>query len=85
MSTTKNNNTTKSNLEKEALDYHKKGRPGKLEITPTTPLISSHDLSLAYSPGVATPCLEIEKNPDTIYDYTSKVMLLPLFQMVLLC
>ena len=72
MSTTKNNNTTKSNLEKEALDYHKKGRPGKLEITPTTPLISSHDLSLAYSPGVATPCLEIEKNPDTIYDYTSK-------------
>ena len=72
MSTTKNNNTTKSNLEKEALEYHKKGRPGKLEITPTTPLISSHDLSLAYSPGVATPCLEIEKNPDTIYDYTSK-------------
>ncbi|HAZ79003.1 MAG TPA: NADP-dependent malic enzyme, partial [Porticoccaceae bacterium] len=72
MSTTKNDNTAKSNLEKEALDYHKKGRPGKLEITPTTPLISSHDLSLAYSPGVATPCLEIEKNPDTIYDYTSK-------------
>ena len=48
MSTTKSVNTVKSNLEKEALDYHKKGRPGKLEITPTTPLISSHDLSLAY-------------------------------------
>ena len=72
MSTTNNDANNKSNLEKEALEYHKKGRPGKLEITPTTPLISSNDLSLAYSPGVATPCLEIEKNPDNIYDYTSK-------------
>ena len=72
MSTTNNNAKKKSNLEKEALEYHKKGRPGKLEITPTTPLISSHDLSLAYSPGVATPCLEIEKKAETIYDYTSK-------------
>jgi malate dehydrogenase (oxaloacetate-decarboxylating)(NADP+) len=72
MSTTINDINYKSNLEKEALEYHKKGRPGKLEITPTTPLISSNDLSLAYSPGVATPCLEIEKKPDTIYDYTSK-------------
>ena len=72
MSTTINDSNSKSNLEKEALEYHKKGRPGKLEITPTTPLISSNDLSLAYSPGVATPCLEIEKNPDNIYDYTSK-------------
>ena len=72
MSTNKKDDTIKSNLEKEALDYHKKGRPGKLEITPTTPLISSHDLSLAYSPGVATPCLEIEKNPETVYDFTSK-------------
>ena len=72
MSTTINDSNTKSNLEKEALEYHKKGRPGKLEITPTTPLISSNDLSLAYSPGVATPCLEIEKNPHNIYDYTSK-------------
>ena len=72
MSTTNNETDVKSNLEKEALEYHKKGRPGKLEITPTTPLISSNDLSLAYSPGVATPCLEIEKKPETIYDYTSK-------------
>ena len=72
MSTTNNEADVKSNLEKEALEYHKKGRPGKLEITPTTPLISSNDLSLAYSPGVATPCLEIEKKPETIYDYTSK-------------
>ena len=68
----KKNILSMSNLELEALEYHKKGRPGKLEITPTTPLNSSHDLSLAYSPGVATPCLEIEKNPDAIYDYTSK-------------
>ena len=72
MSTNKPDATLKSNLEKEALEYHKKGRPGKLEITPTTHLTSSHDLSLAYSPGVAAPCLEIEKNPDTIYEYTSK-------------
>merc|ERR1712054_705396 len=72
MSTTNNDANNKSNLEKEALEYHKKGRPGKLEITPTTSSISSQDLSLAYSPGVATPCLEIEKKPETIYDYTSK-------------
>ena len=72
MSTNNNKAYVKSNLEKEALEYHKKGRPGKLEVTPTTPLISSLDLSLAYSPGVATPCLEIEKKPETIYDYTSK-------------
>ena len=62
----------KSSLDKEALDYHKNGRPGKLEISPTTPLNSSHELSLAYSPGVATPCLEIEKDKNTAYDYTSK-------------
>ncbi len=48
------------------------GRPGKLEITPTKPLSSQRDLSLAYSPGVAEPCLEIEKNPDAAYDYTAK-------------
>ena len=72
MSKKEKNILSMSNLELEALEYHRKGRPGKLEITPTTPLNSSHDLSLAYSPGVATPCLEIEKNPDSIYDYTSK-------------
>ena len=72
MSKKDKDNLVISNLDKEALEYHKKGRPGKLEIIPTTPLTSSHDLSLAYSPGVAAPCLEIEKNPDTIYDYTSK-------------
>ena len=68
----KNKDNLVISTEKEALEYHKKGRPGKLEIIPTTPLNSSHDLSLAYSPGVAAPCLEIEKNPDSIYDYTSK-------------
>ena len=45
---------------------------GKLEISPTKPLATARDLSLAYSPGVAIPCLEIEKNPSTAYDYTSK-------------
>ncbi len=61
-----------SSLDKEALDYHKNGRPGKLEISSTTPLNSSHELSLAYSPGVASPCLEIEKDENSAYDYTSK-------------
>ncbi len=62
----------KSFQNKEALDYHKSGRPGKLEINPTTPLNSSQELSLAYSPGVAIPCLEIEKDQNTAYDYTAK-------------
>ena len=61
-----------SNLDKEALHFHAQGRPGKLEITPTKPLTSQRDLSLAYSPGVAAPCLAIEKDPSTAYDYTAK-------------
>ena len=60
------------NQNKDALDYHKNGKPGKLEIIPSTQLNSAQDLSLAYSPGVAIPCLEIEKNPETAYDYTTK-------------
>ena len=65
--------TKKSNkLDAAALAFHADGRPGKLEISATKPLTSQHDLSLAYSPGVAAPCLEIEKNPDTAYDYTAK-------------
>ena len=60
------------NQKKDALDYHKNGKPGKLEIIPSTQLNSAQDLSLAYSPGVAIPCLEIEKNPETAYDYTTK-------------
>ena len=57
---------------KEALDYHAKGRPGKIEITPTKEYSSQRDLSLAYSPGVAEPCLEIEKDPANAYKYTAK-------------
>ncbi len=56
----------------EALDYHSQGRPGKIEVIPTKPTSSQRDLSLAYSPGVAEPCLEIEKNPEDVYKYTSK-------------
>ncbi len=59
-------------LREDALEYHRKGRPGKLEIVPTKPMITQRDLSLAYSPGVAYPVLEIEKNPDLAYEYTTK-------------
>jgi len=56
----------------EALELHRSGRAGKFEISATKPLNTSRDLSLAYSPGVAAPCLEIRDNPDTVYDYTAK-------------
>ncbi len=56
----------------EALDYHSQGKPGKIEVVPTKPYSSQHDLALAYSPGVAEPCLEIEKNPEDVYKYTAK-------------
>lgn len=55
-----------------ALDYHKSEPKGKIEVIPSKPHTSQRDLSLAYSPGVAIPCLEIEKNPKTVYDYTGK-------------
>jgi malate dehydrogenase (oxaloacetate-decarboxylating)(NADP+) len=58
--------------DQDALDYHKNGRPGKIEVVPTKPCMTARDLSLAYSPGVAVPCLEIEKNPDDAYDYTNR-------------
>ena len=57
---------------KDALNFHKKGKPGKLEVAPTKPLTTQRDLSLAYSPGVAIPCLEIQKDSDLSYDYTAK-------------
>ncbi|MBY0508772.1 MAG: NADP-dependent malic enzyme [Rhodospirillaceae bacterium] len=60
------------NFDQEALAFHANGRPGKIEITPTKPLTTQHDLSLAYSPGVAAPCLEIARDPATAYDYTAK-------------
>tara|TARA_Y100001934_G_scaffold221000_1_gene263219 strand:+ start:9259 stop:11511 length:2253 start_codon:yes stop_codon:yes gene_type:complete len=56
----------------EALQFHAEGRPGKLAIAPTKPLDTARDLSLAYSPGVAAPCLEIHRNPACVFDYTSK-------------
>jgi malate dehydrogenase (oxaloacetate-decarboxylating)(NADP+) len=56
----------------QALDYHTKPRPGKIEVTPTKPCITQRDLSLAYTPGVAQPCLEIEKNPQDAFKYTSR-------------
>ena len=62
---------TKSDIQ-EALDYHSKGRKGKLEVVPTKPTATQKDLSLAYSPGVAQPCLEIEKDPLKVFDYTAR-------------
>ena len=62
----------KKSLKQDALNFHSSGRPGKLEITPTKPLTTQRDLSLAYSPGVAEPCLAIEASPDKAYDYTAK-------------
>lgn len=56
----------------DALKYHSQGKPGKIEVVPTKPYSSQRDLSLAYSPGVADPCLEIEKNSDLAYEYTAK-------------
>ncbi|MFI3304448.1 MAG: NADP-dependent malic enzyme [Rikenellaceae bacterium] len=55
-----------------ALRYHSQGKPGKIEVVPTKPYSTQTDLSLAYSPGVAEPCLEIERDPQTAYDYTAK-------------
>src|SRR5215831_19124393 len=56
----------------DALDYHSNGRPGKIAVVPTKPLTNQRDLSLAYSPGVAEPCLEIERDKDLAYTYTAK-------------
>jgi malate dehydrogenase (oxaloacetate-decarboxylating)(NADP+) len=56
----------------DALEYHRGGRPGKLEVVPTKPLVTQRDLSLAYSPGVAEPCLEIAANPEAVWDYTAR-------------
>jgi malate dehydrogenase (oxaloacetate-decarboxylating)(NADP+) len=59
-------------LRRDALDYHAQGRPGKLAIQPTKPLQTQRDLSLAYTPGVAEPCLEIAKDVDRVFDYTAR-------------
>ncbi len=60
------------NMKPAALEYHNKEPKGKLEVVPTKPCVTQWDLSLAYSPGVAEPCREIEKNPDFVYEYTNK-------------
>jgi malate dehydrogenase (oxaloacetate-decarboxylating)(NADP+) len=57
---------------KEALEYHSNGRKGKIEVTPTKPVATQHDLSLAYSPGVAEPCRVIAEDDDAVYEYTAK-------------
>ena len=56
----------------DALEYHASGRPGKIQVVPTKPYASQRDLSLAYSPGVAEPCLKIAENPEDVYKYTAK-------------
>jgi len=62
----------KDSLKKDALKYHSEGRPGKIEVIPTTATANQRDLSLAYSPGVAEPCLEIAKSKEKVYNYTAK-------------
>ncbi len=62
----------RSELYKQALDYHSEGRAGKIEVIPTKPYFNQHQLSLAYSPGVAAPCLAIKENPLDVYRYTGK-------------
>jgi malate dehydrogenase (oxaloacetate-decarboxylating)(NADP+) len=62
----------KKDIRQAALEYHRKGRKGKLEVVPTKPCKTQWDLSLAYSPGVAEPCKEIKKDPDLAYEYTNK-------------
>lgn len=62
----------KEELKLAALRYHSENRPGKIEVIPTKPYTNQYELSLAYSPGVAAPCLEIEKNPTDAYKYTAK-------------
>ncbi len=62
----------KPNRKQDALDYHAKGRPGKIQVVPTKPTNSQRDLTLAYSPGVAEPCLQIADNKEDVYKYTAK-------------
>jgi len=66
------NMNSKTNRKQDALDYHSQGRPGKIEVVPSKPTNSQRDLALAYSPGVAEPCLAIHRNPEDVYKYTAK-------------
>ena len=72
MTNDKKTNKRSSITDAEALEFHSRGKPGKLEITPTKPMATQRDLSLAYSPGVAVPVRAIAENPDAAYDYTAK-------------
>lgn len=63
---------SKINRKQDALDYHSQGRPGKIQVIPTKPTNSQRDLALAYSPGVAEPCLKIAENTEDVYKYTAK-------------
>ena len=62
----------KNRERRESLVYHAKPKPGKIEVVPTKKYNSQRDLAIAYSPGVAIPCQEIEKDPDNVYKYTNK-------------
>ncbi|KAF0224293.1 MAG: malate dehydrogenase [Rhodospirillaceae bacterium] len=68
----RNESSAQSTLERETLLMHASGRPGKIEVVPTKPMTTQRDLSLAYSPGVAFPCLHIARDPSLAYDYTAK-------------
>lgn len=65
-------NDSKSQLDRDALDYHRKPTPGKVEVISSKPVSTDRALSLAYSPGVAAPCIEIAKDPEKVYEYTTK-------------
>ncbi|MDQ3558852.1 MAG: NADP-dependent malic enzyme, partial [Pseudomonadota bacterium] len=72
MTEDKNSRGGVSVTDQEALDFHSRGRPGKLEIIPTKPMATQRDLSLAYSPGVAVPVRRIAENPNCAFDYTTR-------------
>src|SRR5438067_12052436 len=61
-----------ADIDNEALEYHSVGRPGKIEVVPSKPTATQRDLALAYTPGVAKPCLEIAREPGEVYKYTNK-------------
>ena len=65
-------NSRSNRGKREALEFHSKGRPGKIQVVPTKPLTTQRDLSLAYSPGVAEPCMEIFRDPAEVYKYTAR-------------
>src|ERR1019366_8201829 len=65
--------------DEDAFEYHSSNPPGKISITATKPCLTQRDLSLAYTPGVAAPCLAIQREPDLVYKYTAKANLVAVF------